>query len=270
MTFRLIAILTFAACISACSTVNRGTQDFLRIDTVPQGAKVTTTEKDVLRKLKNYNKKSRKVGIKTRICEATPCAIPVPRRTTLVARVELDNYEPVEFFVTSSTQKGAAAGSVALNSGASAGTGALIGAWAAGFGNALSFGITNYSSSALAAGSATIGLGVGAGFIAVDAGTGANLNLYPNPVVIGLAPEGTETLKDPMAPLFLDKLNAEIAVSKYCVNVSRKNKVAYKSQCSQARQKEKKAKSDFNDTKRKIEAARKTAVKAARQAAKSN
>jgi hypothetical protein len=116
---------------------------------------------------------------------------------------------------------------MASNMGASMGTGALVGATTAAysnmFANIFSFGTVNnpYSTSAAAGSGAAVGAGIGVGLIATDVATGALLNLYPNPVVLGLAPKDTSTVEDPLAKLYLAKLNASESVTEKCRNDSR-------------------------------------------------
>lgn len=43
MKYLILATMLMSSGLTACNTISRGGTDYLRIDTVPQGAKVTTT-----------------------------------------------------------------------------------------------------------------------------------------------------------------------------------------------------------------------------------
>lgn len=118
-----------ALSLSACATVTRGTKDAWSITSDPSGARVETTN-----------------GF---FCEATPCAIKMPRKSEFVATLTKPGYKPAKIQVTN---KIAGAGGAAM------------------------------------AGNVLVGGIIGAG---VDAGTGAMLDLVPNPAHVALEPEAT-------------------------------------------------------------------------------
>jgi len=75
MTPLKLALITLfsAAVLPACATVNKGTSDFFRIDSVPQGAIATTTietDESVKARRKNPQLEPEYIG-----CSPTPCAI---------------------------------------------------------------------------------------------------------------------------------------------------------------------------------------------------
>lgn len=110
--------------LSACATITRGTDDVLEIQTEPAGAQVTTSN-----------------GFQ---CEATPCAIKMPRKSELDVTMKKPGYKTARVHVT---HKAGNAGGTAM------------------------------------AGNVIFGGIIGAG---VDAGTGAMMDLVPNPVVVEL------------------------------------------------------------------------------------
>ena len=267
MSLRLLLILVCAANLAACATVNRGVEDYMRVDTVPQGAKVTVERK------RNYTKdrhtrRQKKPYIETFICEATPCAIAVPRRSKLLVTIEKLGFETSEIYIGSSTKRGGAIGSMAANSVTLAGIGAGYGAFVAGFGNAVSLGLTNYSSSAFAASGAAIGLGAGAGMIAIDAATGSNLNLYPNPIVLGLVPEGSKTIKDPRVIPYRAKIEAEADIRAYCNQTHPKKRPLYEEKCVAAESRQKEATMTYNAVMAEIDTKEKAALAKAKAASK--
>ncbi|WP_298913936.1 hypothetical protein [uncultured Algimonas sp.] len=227
---KLSSALMAATLLSACSTIDRGTNDHVRVDSVPQGAQVTVTT------LNRVDRQGRKVsGTKgylhdnqTLVCRATPCAIEVPRRTDMVVRVEADGFEPVEYYVGPSKLRGGVGTSVVKTAAASAATGVAVGTittfgiiavqqMVSGFFSALTLSATPTvgASGATAAGTG-VGLGVAAASLLVDAGTGANLNLFPNPAVLGLAPKGTTVIEDDMATAFWNLTRAQNNMAEAC------------------------------------------------------
>jgi len=103
-------VIIIAIMLSACSTVNRGASDHFRIDTVPQGATVTTSVIDMSKKKRRKNQYGRyqdkNVVTAYHGCAPTPCAIKLPRRSEFVVSIEHPAYETTELFIRSSSLKG--------------------------------------------------------------------------------------------------------------------------------------------------------------------
>ena len=76
----IAAALLAAAAMTGCTTITRGTNDVWEVTTEPIGAEVTTSN--------GY------------VCDSTPCAIRMPRRSEFVATITLDGYEPATVNVT--------------------------------------------------------------------------------------------------------------------------------------------------------------------------
>lgn len=228
--------LIFAAALfflPACATVNNSSVDHFRIDSVPQGAKVTTTIQKGSVKTKQ--------GLETKYygCEATPCAIALPRHSKFIASVSYPGYEPAEIYIGNSSSAGAFAGDMAATTASVAGvaassaatTAALLTATAeitsillTSYANVASFGAVPVStglipatstSSAMAA-AVPPALAVTGSMLLIDAASGANKSLFPNPVVLGLVPEGGISKIDPFAILFKEELRLTQEAAKLC------------------------------------------------------
>ena len=241
----IVFIIITAFLMTGCATVNRGSDDHFRIDTVPQGAKITTdieTPKSLRNRRKNKNIPREYYG-----CDPTPCAIQLSRLSEFTFTVEHEGYEPVEMYVSSSNKRGSltantaasvatTAGTVAVSAAATstliaAGTG-ITTAFASGTGAALTFGLVPIetavsagfaagagaapSTASLLAGAVPPALAVTGGMMLIDAGTGANKNLYPNPVVLELAPKGSPVKYDPAVKLFKEKKSARNLYDRKC------------------------------------------------------
>lgn len=90
-TFARAALIAAAAIsLSACATVTRGTTDVWVITTDPGGARVETSN--------GY------------FCDATPCAIKMPRRSDFTATVTKAGYKVAKVTVTHKTGGAGAAG----------------------------------------------------------------------------------------------------------------------------------------------------------------
>ena len=187
-----LSLLALFFALPACSTLKNGPTDDLIIYSTPPGATVTL---------------SREKDGEPISCPKTPCTFPVWRRAEFVATVTHPGYEPVELLVTSEPAGRAVAGSVVANT---AGTGlVVVGGSAvvgAGAGAALTLGAAGGASAgagALAAAVVPPALGIAAGFIMVDAVSGANRVLVPNPIEVQLVPVGDgEPFVDPRIELF--------------------------------------------------------------------
>lgn len=213
--------------LASCATVSRSSQDHFRIDTVPQGARVITTletQQSQEARKQNYALAPRYIE-----CPSTPCAIPLPRRSEFIATVQHEGYAPAEIAIGYSTQRASGLADMGQLGGAAA-TGAATGAAA----GTMAVVTTQVSSGILSAVSTTLGgpvfsantagtvanataaglttgLVVGVAGIAIDSASGANLNLYPNPLVIKLAPEGAPVLIDPNVQILRQSIMAEQA-----------------------------------------------------------
>lgn len=88
--FQLTAIASLAVALSACATVTRGTKDAWEITSEPSGARVETSN-----------------GF---FCEATPCAIKMPRKSEFTATVTKAGYKPGKVSVTNKVAGAGAAG----------------------------------------------------------------------------------------------------------------------------------------------------------------
>ena len=197
-------ILCVCLWLGACATIDRGTVDFVRVDTVPQGASVTMV---------GDNADAVRAGVgrgrfqpKTKSC-VTPCALPFSRQAEVLVRIKQDGYAPFEYMVTSSNLRGSASASAAKSAAVTSGSGALMGLWAAAWSNLFNQLFTFGTAPAVSSGGFVsagtgIGLGVSVASLAVDVGTGANRNFFPNPTVIGLAPDGTDVQTDPLVAPF--------------------------------------------------------------------
>ncbi len=229
MKFRAVIFLIAAFIMTGCATVNRGTTDHFRIDTVPQGATATTSIETPKSKRDRRRNKSKSPVYES--CSPTPCAIALPRLSEFVVRLEYENYEPVEMFVTNSSRKGSltattaatsttALGAVGTATGVAAsgvalygGTGAAITGTTAGF----NFGASlTPSTSSIAGAAIPPALILSGGMMLFDAGVGANRNFYPNPVVLELTPEGNPVKIDPLVALYREKLIAKRTMDSLC------------------------------------------------------
>lgn len=194
--------LFFMVATSGCATVNRGTTDVFRIDTTPQGASVAISTPLLGGELVAVGPGKQYTGYL--VCEKTPCALQISRRTEFIASVMMEGYSDTEIFISHSTRRSSFTGNVAANvstgaaSGATLGlyTGALVDSFVGALGAGSSFG------SSLAFSTAAIGVGFGVFMIAVDQSSGATHFFTPNPVTLGLAEEGTPIRIDPNVPLF--------------------------------------------------------------------
>lgn len=263
--------------LSACSTVNRGASDHFRIDTVPQGAKVTTSviDKSKSKRRKNQSGRYQDKNAKTvyHSCEPTPCAIELPRRSEFVVTLEHPGYEPTDLFIRSTSMKGGTTANAAASLATASGTSfALVGLGAsfnAAFTSIFSLGTQSVNVSGIATTGATAGLGIGVGMIAVDIATGANLNLFPNPVVIELAPKGSAVKTDPLVALH-KKLTEAKSVSDTICATRKKDRKAGELSCKEARTDFQKKKEAFETLKRDQLNDFKASLKAARAEQKTN
>ena len=241
----IVTILT-AYVMTGCATVNRGADDHFRIDTVPQGAKITT-DIETPQSLRN-RRKNAKLPPEYYGCNPTPCAIQLSRLSEFTFIAEHEGYEPVEMYVSSSNKRGSLTANTAASIATTAGTVAVsaattstvlaattgvAGGYLAGTGASFTFGLVPIetaisagfaagasvapSTASLLAGAVPPALAVTGGMMLIDAGTGANKNLYPNPVVLELAPKGSQVKYDPAVNLFRRKKFTEKKYRNKCV-----------------------------------------------------
>ena len=227
--------------LSGCATVNRGATDYFRIDTVPQGATAVTSIET--RESKIARKRNNELKPIYHSCEPTPCAIGLSRHSKFIVTLTHPGYEPTELFITNSpksaayvantastvtTVASATAGSALLTATAIGITAQVSGAIVGSLASVASGGLI--SSQAVVAGASSAAPSTGAVFaasippalavtgtmLAIDAGTGANNNLYPNPVSLSLTPIGLPTKTDPLVPEFRKVLTAQDKVFLNC------------------------------------------------------
>ena len=221
--FRLITLLILTACISTgCATVNRGTDDHFRIDTVPQGAKITTSIETP--ESKRNRRKNKNITPEYEGCNPTPCAIQLPRKSEFTFTVEHVGYEPVEMFITSSKKRGSFTATTAATTASTTGiTAAGIVSLTpifTGFGS----GVSSVLTPALATSAVPPVLAATGASLLVDAGTGANHNLFPNPVVLELTSEGQPVKTDPAVILFKEIKATEEKYNQNCKSGRKGNK----------------------------------------------
>ncbi len=75
-----VVVLAAAVSLGACATVTRGANTAWQVNTLPQGATVRTSN--------------------GRVCDSTPCALEMPRRSTFTASITRPGYKPVQLAVT--------------------------------------------------------------------------------------------------------------------------------------------------------------------------
>lgn len=265
----LILIVTFIATgLSGCATVNRGITDHFRIDSVPQGAKATTSIETA--QSKAARRKNPNLEPVYHSCEPTPCAIPLYRRSEFIITLEQEGFETAEMFISNSSRSGSFTANMAATTATTTGTmaaGAAAGAAIASTATALttttvggilggsaslatfglipvetgvSTGISLFTSqtpaiSSSSAASAAIppALIVTGGMLVTDVVTGANINLYPNPVVLKMAPIGSPVKVDPNVEEYQKILLAKERVNLNCP-LQRKNHPSQKIKLSES------------------------------------
>lgn len=231
--FRSLALFTAAFTLSACSTIDRGFYDNVRVDTVPQGATASFTyiPSDPIR--------TQPGAVKRMTCEETPCAFEIARTQRGIVRIEKDGFAPVEYFVSPSRYR--LGGGVDMKKVAqktiptSLATGLTGGLAYAAFtqsslgilwGGLLTPGLGTYQPVSTSTGAIIgtgVGVGIAAGSMLIDMGTSANENVYPNPVVIGLADTGTEVEGDPFVDAYYDLIAIYREKEIACTSRNRRN-----------------------------------------------
>ena len=214
--FRYILLGLTAITLSSCATVNNSGEDYFRIDSVPQGATAVTsieTKKSLSDRRKNSDLEPVYVS-----CSPTPCAIKLPRRSKFIVKLEHPGYEDAELFIAHSSKSGSFTANMLSTTATSAGTTVASAAISAALStialqtttlvgtalaNSLTFGAVPVTAGTASISTATVlssaippALAVTGGALLIDAASGANQNLYPNPVVLKLAPKGSPTVTD--------------------------------------------------------------------------
>ena len=221
----LTLLILTAFSLTACNTVSRGATDYLRIDTVPQGAKVTTTIETFASKRKNLGKFNAKREYRS--CSPTPCLLQVGRRKGFAIKIEHEGYEPAEIAIhgdipmqTANLDMAVPAGSIAANVGLGTASGAIAGSIAVGFSQTFysifTLGSVQAPTSGIVAGATAAGAGVGVAMVGFDLASGSYENIYPNPVIVKLAPEGTPTRTDPNMLMFNLRQAKKRVANRYC------------------------------------------------------
>ena len=85
--------------LPACASIDRGINDHVRVDTVPQGATVSVRHiplKDSVRQ---------PGAIESATCEATPCAFEVRRSQRGIVLIEKDGFETAEYYIINDPTK---------------------------------------------------------------------------------------------------------------------------------------------------------------------
>ncbi len=174
--------------LSSCATVTRGSYNEFVVQTIPAGAKVTT---DLIRN------KDRTGAIEYYSCPATPCSIKLPRRSDFNVMITLSGFQPFTYAITKERNKEAAKrnNKTVLASSAATTGGLAVGSImvASMFTNLRA--LATVSAPTAIAGTATVTalyagpvIGAAAG---IDLASGSLIDLYPNPLVVQLAPEST-------------------------------------------------------------------------------
>jgi len=263
---RLIWVSLLAILTTGCATVNRGATDYFRIDTVPQGASATTTIET--RSSLKARENNPDLAPQFHSCEPTPCAIALSRRSEFVVKLEHPEHQPTELFITNSGSNASYSANAAATVATTAGTVAVTAPIAAGLATTLNtitlttvnaslaaganlstLGLVSFESafavanstiaatptttSSVVAGAVPPALAVTGAMLLTDMATGANLNLYPNPVVIGLAPKGVQAKIDPNVAGFKNLLKAKKDAESLC-RLEQKN-TPQKTACKAAR-----------------------------------
>lgn len=283
MITRLWIVVIAALLLPACATVNKGSTDYFRVDSVPQGARVYTTVETHASKRKRAG--NPKLEPEYYGCAPTPCAIPFNRNAKFIARIEHDDYETAEIFISSQNNQGSFAGNAAattvvvggttyIGAAAVAGFASLTSQLAYGLVNVFTFGLSAPASAApvtttssVLSSAAPPALAITGGMLMIDAASGANKNLYPNPVILGLAPKGTEIKTDPFVAIYKKELEAKTRVDKYCSVVTRNTK-ARKKKCRAAKETERTYRTERREKMKEVFKAQRDAYKAYKAAQK--
>jgi hypothetical protein len=240
MKYWQILALFFVVNLSACATVSRGGTDYLRIDSVPQGATVTTTIETRASKVKSVKDP---LALKQyRGCSPTPCLLKIGRRQGFALKIEHPGFEPAEIAIrgdipmqTTNIDMAVPVGSIAANVGLGVTSGAIAGALAVSMSQAftsiLTLGTGTAQTGGIVAGATAAGAGIGLAVVGIDVASGAYSNIYPNPVIVKLAPEGTPTLTDPNMLMFKLREAKKHIAPNYCAGGVRTHDKRRKKNC---------------------------------------
>ncbi len=179
--------------LTACATATRGTTTLLVVNTVPSGAKVISSKETMESRSIGYDKRKKALqeGKNSDLqfeyigCDPTPCGMEVPRKARFEVLVTKDGYEPQIFFIDRIHRKDVANNNskkAALSTGAAAGAGAA---------SAMATGASIGGASLVGPIAVFVALPVaivGGSSIIIDASSGANFDLTPNPVDTTLVP----------------------------------------------------------------------------------
>ena len=189
MKYPLLIIIAISQ--AACATIVRGVTEPFEVITEPNGAVVTSTletKESVKLRSENPSLQPEYYG-----CASTPCSFVIPRRSKFVARVEKEGYEPVQIIIRSSASPSGKVSGLAVPTAVATAGGVATATSSAGI---LGLNTTLTALNATSAGLLTVPV------VAVDATSGAMLNLYPNPVGIKLVPTVQE--------LDIDKIKTQL------------------------------------------------------------
>ena len=175
--------------LNACATMERGQRDSFIVYTTPIAASVTTDMAIETSTRANKTQKDRYFG-----CAPTPCSINMPRKTGFSVLITKDGYLPQSYKIESLPYKEMIKRNQQTVVGTTITAGAITGASILTV-DAILMGIGGASSGVAATAIAITALPVAAAgglSLAVDAGTGANHDFYPNPMSITLVKQTTE------------------------------------------------------------------------------
>lgn len=233
LNFGLLGLVVFATMLSACATVSRGATDYLRIDTIPQGAKVTST---IETKESKRRSKDNPAAIRSyRGCAPTPCLIKVGRRQRLAIKIEHEGYEPAEIAINGDLKSASVSMDMAVPAQSAATEFALSSATMALGAEYTIAGVRGITviiqaftfqplnpavapTAGIASSATQAAVGIGAAMVAIDLASGSYSNVYPNPVIIKLAPKGTPTVTDPNMLMFKLRQAKQHIAYKYCTD----------------------------------------------------
>jgi len=183
---------------------------------VPQGAKATTSIETS--KSKTARAKNSAIPPVYKGCQPTPCSIPLPRRSEFIVTLEQDGYEDAQMYITNSTSSASFTANMAAAATTTATTTTTSAFVVAPALSALTFGLIpaqTFGTTLLSSAVPPL-LVANGGMLLVDTATGANENLFPNPVVLQMAPQGTPTKTDPNVEPFLNILDIKDKRDYYC------------------------------------------------------
>lgn len=192
--FRVFILAVLAVNLTACATATRGSTTLFIVETTPVGAKATTTVPT--KEFKKMTKarldrieagKMEEPDFEYRFCEPTPCGIEMPRKRNFHVMVTKEGYTPqvheIGFMHRKEIKKESLKNTALLAGGAGIATGVAV--------------ASTTTSGLLVTGGATAGTAagivvaapivlVGGVSMGIDAATGANYDVWPNPLPLSL------------------------------------------------------------------------------------